>query len=277
MEIEEFKIVSTDSTELVGMHWFNESNPKAAICIAHGFAEHQQRYTHVAQFFTDKGFSVFTYDQRGHGKSPGKRGHFRSFSVLLDDLENFVKHTRRTFNDIPIILYGHSFGGAVVTNYIFKKNINEIKGALITSPWLRLAFEPPRVKVRLAKLVNSILPSHTEPNDLDPDLLSNDKEVCRRYAADPLVHKKISVRAFLEITRTGEHIIRQADKAKIPMLLAHGSHDKITAREATIELAGKLGDQCTLKIWEGLQHETHNEINFEEVLTFNLSWINNLL
>ncbi len=53
---------------------------------------------------------------------------------------------RKTFHGIPVYLYGHSLGGGIVLNYILRHN-PKIKGAIVTSPWLRLAFEPPRSKV----------------------------------------------------------------------------------------------------------------------------------
>jgi len=45
----------------------------------------------------------------------------------------------------------------------------------------------------------------------------------------------------------------------------HGSADKITSPEASRKFAKKAGEKVTLKIWDGLYHETHNEPEQGEV------------
>jgi alpha-beta hydrolase superfamily lysophospholipase len=54
----------------------------------------------------------------------------------------------------------------------------------------------------------------------------------------------------------------------------HGGDDKLTSVEASREFAGKITKNCTLKIWDGLYHEIHNEPEKEEVFKFLIDWLN---
>ena len=89
-----YKVQTKDQLFLHVQRWNDTKKPKGIICIIHGLGEHQGRYAHVAKFYSDNGFQVYSYDQRGHGKSEGKRGHTPGLESNLDDLERIIKTTR---------------------------------------------------------------------------------------------------------------------------------------------------------------------------------------
>ncbi|HNU94287.1 MAG TPA: alpha/beta hydrolase, partial [Bacillota bacterium] len=62
-----------DGIELFCRTWLpsGPDGPRALVVICHGQAEHSGRYTHVAQFFAERGYAVYAYDLRGQGKSGG--------------------------------------------------------------------------------------------------------------------------------------------------------------------------------------------------------------
>jgi alpha-beta hydrolase superfamily lysophospholipase len=111
------------------------------------------------------------------------------------------------------------------------------------------------------------------PNGLTLDGLARDPEVIRAYKSDPLVHDKISVRLAVEMLQAGEWALAHAAEFPLPLLLVHGSADQLTSAAATQEFAGKVRSDCTLKIWDGFYHETHNEPEKAEVLGFMVAWI----
>ncbi|MEO9965587.1 MAG: lysophospholipase [Reichenbachiella sp.] len=264
-EIENFNLTAKDGTTLTGQEWLVE-NPKAVICLVHGLGEHIGRYRHVAEYFNINKISLFATDLRGHGKSEGKRGHTPSHEMLLDDVEELLMYARAEYNDTPIFLYGHSLGGNIVTNYILRKSVNEIKGAIISSPWLKLAVEPPAWQTKLAKVFSRILPSLTQSNQLEINDLTNDDEVNQAYKQDPLVHNKISTRLFTECYREGLWALENAHKNRIPVLMFHGSEDHITSSKASADFAMASEGSVSYKLWDGIKHEPHNDIDKEEVL-----------
>ncbi|MFY0651533.1 MAG: lysophospholipase [Cyclobacteriaceae bacterium] len=276
MEIEEFKLVAKDGTELLATSACCP-DPKAVMCIVHGLGEHTGRYKHVIDFFTENEFSVFTFDLRGHGKSTGKRGHAPSHESLLDDVEEILKATRAEYNDIPIFLHGHSLGGNIVANYILKRNTNELKGAILSSPWLRAMLEPSNVEFQVARIINKIFPAFTQSSRLSTDMLTKDPKVNEAYENDPLVGRKLSVRLGLESYDAGLWVLDNADRLKIPTLVWHGTDDKITSLDASKSFVEKVGGLASFKQWDNVRHEPHNDLEQKEVMEYWLNWMNEQL
>lgn len=272
MKHNEFKFKTFDGLQLFGQSWQPESQPQAVICLVHGLGEHSGRYGHVADSITQAGYSVFAFDLRGHGKSPGPRGHAPSYEALLNDVNFFLNEIDKNFPELPFFLYGHSLGGNLVLNYVIRRQ-PKLKGVIVTGPWLRLAFEPPRFKIILAQITNYIWPSFSQKSGLDTKAISRDPEVVYAYENDPLGHDHISVRMFVGIYQSGQWALEHASEFSLPLLLMHGGDDKIISVEAGRKFAGKITENCTLKIWDGLYHEIHNEPEKEEVFKFLIDWL----
>jgi len=272
MKHTEFKLKTFDGLLLFGQSWQPESKPKAVICLVHGLGEYSGRYTHVADALTLAGYALISFDLRGHGKSEGPRGHTPSYEALMKDISSLLEVTNKQFPQLPSFLYGHSLGGNLVLNYVIRRQ-PKLKGVIVTSPWLRLAFEPPRFKVTLAQVTNCIWPSFSQKNGLDTKVLSRDPEVVHAYENDPLVHDYISARMFVGIYQSGYWALEHASEFSLPLLLMHGGDDKIISVKVSHEFANTKSKNCTLKIWDGLYHEIHNEPEKEEVFKFLLDWL----
>jgi alpha-beta hydrolase superfamily lysophospholipase len=272
----EFTLSDGNNTTFHAVEWTPDGEPQGLIVLIHGLSDHGGRYRHVGAFFAAAGYALILIDLRGHGLSSGKRGHFPSFNVIMDDISLFLDEARRRHPVLPIVLYGHSMGGNLVLNYLIRKK-PPIAGAVVTSPWLRLTFKPPLFKIILARLVNRIIPSITQPDGLIPSYLSRDEKVAKDYIADPLVHSRISVSTFLEISYAGEEALKHADKIACPLLLMHGTNDSLTSFAASNELSKKLVSNHTFKAWEGYFHELHNEFEKEAVLDCIREWLDTAL
>jgi alpha-beta hydrolase superfamily lysophospholipase len=59
----------------------------------------------------------------------------------------------------------------------------------------------------------------------------------------------------------------------LPLLLMHGDADRITSVEATREFARRLGERCTLKVWEGCYHEVYNDPGHDAFLAYLSAWL----
>jgi len=121
--------------------------------------------------------------------------------------------------------------------------------------------------------MNKIWPSFSQSSGLDTKALSHDTEVVHDYENDPLVHDHVSARMFIGIYQAGKWALEHAPEFSLPLLLMHGGDDKIISVEASHEFAGMIKENCTLKIWDGLYHEIHNEPEKEEVFKFLIDWL----
>lgn len=265
---------SKDGTNLFGKVWTPEGETKAALCLVHGMGEHCERYAHVADFLNKNGIAVVSFDHRGHGKSEGKRGHSANYDALLDDVGMVLAKTSELFPNVPVFLYGHSMGGNVVLNYALRRKPN-IKGVIASAPWLRLAFEPPKFELTLAKFMINIYSSFTQSTKLDATAISRDANEVAKYKNDPLVHDLISPAFFIGAFDAGFYALEHASEMPYSLLIYHGTNDRLTSYSASKEFADKVNPQLvTWRSWEGLFHETHNEPEKAEVLQFLLDWLN---
>lgn len=268
-------ILSKDGLKITTFSNYLKSE-KGVMIITHGMGEHSMRYTEMADFYTHEGYTVISFDIRGHGLSEGKRGHTPGFEFLMDDIERVYTQVMKDYPSLPIFLFGHSMGGNLVLNFLLRKP-NSICGAIVTGAYLKLGFEPPKWKIILAKLSSSIWPTLSQPTDLELGALSRNKEVIRKYENDELVHDRITSAFFINVHFAGQYVIDHANEIKTPLLVMHGMEDRLTSPKGSQEFASNAGENVHLKMWEGLYHELHNEPEKQEIFNYEMEWMNKLL
>ena len=263
--------------DIFAQHWAAES-AKATIALVHGMGEHSSRYGRFfAPFMNQLGFNVIAFDQLGHGKTKGKRGHCPGgYEAVLDTVDHLVAKAEEVFPDLPVFLYGHSMGANVVLNLAMRRN-PKVAGVIASSPMLRLAFEPPAWKLFMGKRMQSIWPGFTERTGLDPHAISRIPEEVEDYMNDPLVHDKISAAFSIPFFEAGEWAIEHADQTKYPTLVFHGTGDRLTSHKGTEAFANNANDKVSFKLYPDAFHELHCEPEREEVLNDVANWINDLL
>ncbi len=261
-------------TTFFGQYWQPET-VKAVVVIIHGMGEHSGRYEHVAKKLTDNDFGVIAFDHFGHGKTTGKRGHNPGFELVLESVTKIIDKATAVFGDKPIFLYGHSMGGNTVINYTLRKK-HVLKGVIATSPFLRLAFQPPAWKLFFGKIVQKIAPSITMGNELNANDVSRDTAEVQKYINDPLIHDKISPNFSLSFIDAGRWAIHNAAFLKTPMLLLHGTGDKIIDYKGSEAFANNT-TKATLKLYKGAYHELQNDLCKEEMLQDVVNWLNTQL
>ncbi len=266
-------ILSRDGKKLC-VHLWEMSGATHVLCIVHGLGEHGGRYAQMAAELNKVGISVYALDVRGHGLSDGKRGH-ALYTRLQEDIEEFLKFVRALNTDAKLVLMGHSFGGNQVAHYIKHDSTKELSGAILSSPFFDVAFQPPAWKVTLANLVGSLLPSLTQSNELDPQTISRDQAEVDTYVNDPLVHDQISVRMYLDVTKAGKALLKNEKPIRIPCLIYHGDADQLVSFQASKQFAEKNPGV----IWHplaGVFHEPHNDLGREDVYSLLSTFISNL-
>jgi acylglycerol lipase len=268
--------MAKDGLETYFQGWEPEKSPQAVVCLVHGLGEHSGRYVHVADHLTAAGFAVITMDLRGHGKSAGARGHAGSSDIFLNDIDRLIEEAEARYPGLPRLLYGHSLGGILVLFYTLKRN-PVLAGVVATSPGLRTALEKQKAKVAFSRLLASILPELSMPSGLSAADISRDPEVVRIYQNDPLVHDRASLAFAKSMFDALPWTFQHAPEFKPPLLLMHGTDDKIAFASGSQEFASLVPGDCTLKLWDGLYHETHNEPEKEQVLAFLVDWLQSKL
>ncbi|HEX2968491.1 MAG TPA: alpha/beta hydrolase [Bacteroidales bacterium] len=247
--------------------------PKGLILLVHGIGEHVHRYTGWAERFTNEGFVFAALDLPGHGRSDGARGKVKRYSDLYEMIDILLRTVRRTFSEIPVYLYGHSMGGGIVLDYTVRFH-PKVNGVIATSPWLKLSFDPPKIRKVLATIAKVLLPGLVQSSGLNVSYLSHDQSVIDLYKNDPLVHDKISAALFAGANSSAGYALDNASSLKLPALIVHGSEDMICSPDGSRLFASRT-PLARLKIWEGGFHELHNEPFNDDVFNYIVSWIRN--
>ena len=265
-----------DGISFFAQGWEPENTaPRALVALVHGLGEHSGRYAHIGSILTQAGYALVGFDLRGHGRSGGERGHALSLEAYMQDIREFLGRMKTRYPDLPQVLYGHSLGGLLALAYAIQQGA-PLKGVIATGPALRSSLQEQKAKVAMVRLLGSLLPTLTVQSGLDAATISRDAKVVETYRNDPLVHYSTSLGFGKAALSAIDLCFARANEFPVPLLIMHGQEDQIAYSSGSEGFAGIVraaGRDVTLKLWEGLYHEVHNEPEKEEVVQYMIAWL----
>jgi alpha-beta hydrolase superfamily lysophospholipase len=246
--------------------------PARAMVLVHGYAEHVGRYDEMAMHFASRGYAVHAYDQVGHGRTKGPRGHVDRFDRLAEELARFIELVGLDHPELPVTLVGHSMGGLVVaaTAAFQKPAVSEI---VVSGALLQLGGEESGLRqslsLGLAKILATIVPRVAVATGLDPQGISRDPDVVRRYREDPLIEDRMSMSFAAGMSRMVDATRCAAGEIDRPILVLHGGDDPICpvagSRRLFAGLKPEIAEKSRLEIYPELRHEIFQEPERERV------------
>jgi alpha-beta hydrolase superfamily lysophospholipase len=263
-----------DDVRIVYDVWTPDVAPRGVVILAHGLGEHARRYDHVVARFGREGLITYALDHRGHGRSDGKRVLVRDISEYTGDFATLVGIAAKEHPGLTRIVLGHSMGGGIVFAYGVEHpddyHLMVLSGPAVAA---QLAVSP--LLGWVAKTMGTIAPG-LPLQALDSSAVSRDPAVVDAYNTDPLVyHGKIPGGVARALLVVGETMPQRAPSLTAPLLVVHGSDDRLIPVEGSRRLADAVGSSdVELKIYPGLYHEVFNEPEQEQVLDDVVSWIN---
>ena len=253
-------------------YWHSPDKPTGVLVLVHGFGEHTERYLDgVVPFFTSRGFCCFGFDLVGHGRTGGRRGDCQGYEQLLHFVDTASRLVRERHPKLPLLLFGHSMGGNLVLNFALR-GLGQPEGIIASSPYLKLAFKPPRWKWQMGKILEKVVPHVTVPAGLDPNGISRDPDEVRAYKEDPLIHDRISPRYSFPVIDAGQWALENAQKLKVPTLILHGTADPIIDVEGS-RLFDQRAPHTKLVEIEGGYHELHHDLGREAYFAGLDAWL----
>jgi alpha-beta hydrolase superfamily lysophospholipase len=151
-----------------------------------------------------------------------------------------------------------------------------LRGVVATGPGLRSSLQEQKAKVAFVRLLGSIWPTMTLHSGLDAAAISRDTAIVEAYKSDPLVHDSASLGFGKAALQAVDLCFKRATEFPAPLLIMHGKNDTIaysSGSEEFAELLRAAGKDITLKLWNHLYHEVHNEPEKEEVFKFMVAWL----
>jgi alpha-beta hydrolase superfamily lysophospholipase len=266
-----------DGVELILHHWPADGDgpPRATVALVHGLAEHAGRYAEIARRLNAARIALFAVDLRGHGQSPGARAWVEQFDEYLLDTEALLDVAAQGGG--PLFLMGHSMGGTISALYAVERLGDKgpaIAGLILSSAALVPGRDVPRVLIALSRIISRLLP-RLPTMKVDATWLSRDPDAVAANRADPLVHHGgIPARTGAGILEAMNRIERRRANLRLPVLVFHGTADKLTEPEGSREFSKHVGStDRTLVLHEGSYHETMNDLDQMRVIDGLIAWI----
>lgn len=271
MKHTESTLSSADGMVLFCQSW-KADQQKAVIALVHGFGEHSGRYNYLVDALVPQGISIYAVDLRGHGRSPGKRGHVNQWSEFDQDVAGLLQWVKKSEPDAPIFLMGHSMGGLIALHYV-EQHPEGLKGIIASAPFLAAAKLSPLLSIA-SKVLLRIKPDMNVSSGLDVSTISRDMQEVARYATDKLVHGLGTPKLDAESRAAIERTHANAGRIQLPILLYHGTGDRLVPIAGTRRLAGALttADKTFIEYPEGA-HESHNDLHRAQVFADIVKWI----
>lgn len=271
MKPQEFTFAGAGGVMLFGQCWQPEQ-PRAVVVIVHGFGEHSGRYSNLIPPLTGAGYAVYALDHRGHGRSPGKRGHIDSFDDYLADVRALIASAQAALPGLPLVLFGHSMGGLIALVYAIRSPAG-LAGVVASAPMLTKPNVSP-ILLTMAQLLSRVAPTFALDTGLDPTTISRDPAEVARYASDPQVHAKSTARAGSELMKAVDWSQAHAGELTVPLLLYHGDDDKLVPIDGSRRFfaAVQEGDKQIVER-PGGYHESHNDLARETLFPVLVTWL----
>lgn len=251
---------------------------RGSVLIVHGLGEHAGRYAHVMAHLAAQGWASLSYDQRGHGRSPGPRGGVPQPDSLLADLGAVLSHARATLPGL-LVLLGHSLGGLLAGRYVAEGLAPQtaawwqpVDALVLSSP----ALDPGMSAVQrlLLAVAAPLAPGLGLGNGLQPAWVCSDPAVVAAYVADPLVHDRVTPRLVRFIVEAGQLVRQRAPQWAVPTLLLYAGADRCVAPRGSADFAAAAPPaQVQARRYDAMAHEIFNEPDRARVLADLTDWL----
>ena len=260
-----------DGLKIFTREWQPAGKAHGVVVISHGLNAHSGRYEWVAQQLTSNGLAVYALDHRGRGHSEGERFFVKKFADWTTDLATFIDIVKGREPGLPVFLLGHSAGGVIACGYALQHQ-EELAGLICED----FAYQIPAPDVALAILkgVGHVAP-HAHVLKLKNEDFSRDPAVVASMNADPLIAgEKQPAETIAELVRTDELLKKSFQHITLPVLILHGTADKVTKPSGSEDFYKNAGSSDkTLKLYDGHFHDLLADVGKQDVMADVTAWI----
>jgi acylglycerol lipase len=244
---------------------------RGVVVICHGVNSHSGYFTWPAEQLASTGLAVYALDLHGRGQSDGERFYLEKISDYVHDVHAVVSLAKSRNAGLPVFLLGHSAGGVVSCVYTLEHQA-DLAGLICESFAFQVA--APDFALAVVKGLSHLAP-HAHVLRLKNEEFSRDPEVVGAMNADPLIANEVQpTRTVAELVRADERLKREFPLITLPVLILHGTADKVTNPRGSQLFYDTAGSQDkTLKLYDGHVHDLLNDVGKEQVMADIGEWI----
>ena len=259
---DELSFPSHDGASLFYRHWpAVDGASRGAVVILHRGHEHSGRVAHLADELALPDFDLFAWDARGHGRSPGPRGHAPSFAALVRDLDAFVAHigTAHGFAVEDTAVVAQSVGAVIAATWVHDY-APKIRALVLASPAFRVRLYVPFARPGL-RLLRRLRGNFDVQSYVKARMLTHDPSRAASFDADPLVTRAISVDILLGLNDAAERVVADAAAITVPTQLLVSGSDYVVEAGPQHRFYERLGSRTKERmVLPGFYHDTLGEL-----------------
>ncbi|MGS5085084.1 bifunctional alpha/beta hydrolase/class I SAM-dependent methyltransferase [Hydrogenophaga sp. A37] len=259
--VQECRFSTHDGASLFYRHWpATAAQRRGAVVLFHRGHEHGARMAHLVDELNLPEFDFFAWDARGHGRSPGQRGHSPSFATSVRDVQTFVDHIASEHGVAQTDQYviAQSVGAVLVSTWAHDY-APAIRGMTLASPAFKVKLYVPFARAGLA-LMHKLRGLFFVNSYVKAKFLTHDPERIASYEADPLISRPIAVNILLDLYTAAERVVADAQAIVVPTQLLISGADWVVHHKPQHRFFERLGSAVKEKLeLPGFFHDTLGE------------------
>jgi alpha-beta hydrolase superfamily lysophospholipase len=246
--------------------WAAEGAPVATILAVHGYGDHAaSTFGEVAPVWAAAGLEVVAYDQRGFGANAG-RGAWPGVDRLIEDFTAQAAAAKARRPDLPLIAVGHSMGAGVALAAVGEGRAPAVDALVLAAPAIA-GGEAVSAAARAAlwTLAAAAPDTRWTGRGVVEIQASDDIDMLRRLAADPLRINAPSGRELLGLVRVMDRARAAAPQAGRPALVLIGARDEVIDPAAMEAAATVLAPAADIRRYPEGWHMLFRDLQKETV------------
>ncbi|CAM3473491.1 alpha/beta hydrolase [Brevibacillus invocatus] len=246
------------------------TSPKAAVIILHGLGDHSGGMQAISKYLCEHHYATYSFDLRGHGKSPGTRGYVSRWEDYRRDLHAFHQIVQELHADLPLFLVAHSLGGLICLDYCLHEDTG-IAGLAAIAPALSYTFKP--MEKWLILLMSCIKPDYTVEKPVHSRSARGSDRNSWNHG-DSLRHQIVTPGLGRGMITALSSLQKHSSSIQVPFLLQYGTADRVTPPEQLREFFARIGSRDKQQIaYEHMRHRPFDEEGNSAFLADLLNWL----
>lgn len=294
---------ASGSNTIRAKKYIPDGDIKGIIQIAHGIAEHIDRYDAFMTFLSDNGFIAVANDHLGHGKSAkddtelGLFSEIDGWNTVVKDMVKLHDLISEEYPSVPYVMFGHSMGSFLTRTYIIdfpdkydavilsgtghQNPLMIIGGNLIASLLVKKNGYSSDGKKLNDIAFGTYLNKISNPKS-EFDWLSRDDNNVNAYIEDPLCGFIAKSGLYSDMMHGVKYITNMSNIKKMdinkPVYFMSGDADPVGDYGKGVEKAYSCFKEAGVKdvmirLYPEGRHEMLNEVNYFDVYNDILNWL----
>lgn len=305
----EFFYDSADGKSLIHVtEWIpEERSAKAILQIVHGMKEYIDRYDGFARFLADKGFVVVGEDHLGHGRTADERGDYGFFAskdadvILVKDVHSLKKQMQQEYPGLPYFMYGFSMGSFITRKYLSMygegldgaiiggtgwQDMSMLSFGIFLTNFLKTIHSEKYVSDFVENLAFGKYNDRIENRRTVSDWLSTDDKIVDKYVKDKWCTFPFTVNGYNTLFKLIKYVQKPENAKRVPenlpVIFMSGKEDPVGDYGDGVKDAASLYmengmENVSIKLYDNMRHEIHNETKKHVVYLDILEWLENWL